>query len=57
MTISTFIPYLGAGLVLYLVCSHSPDAIPKALVPWPLSVIIFWLIGSAQYGYNGGESQ
>ena len=34
-------PVLGASLVLYLVYQHSLHAIPRSLVPWPISWIIF----------------
>lgn len=39
--ISLCIPYFGAALVLHLVNQHSPDAIPKKLVPWPLKSLVF----------------
>ena len=39
--ISICIPYFGAALVLHLVNLHSPDAIPKELMPWPLRSLVF----------------
>lgn len=35
------IPYVGASLVLKFVFEHSPEAIPKSWVPWPLKKMIF----------------
>lgn len=35
------IPLLGALLVLYLVNQHSPEAIPKSFLSWPLKFILF----------------
>lgn len=35
------IPYVGAGLVLKFVYEHSPEAIPKTWIPWPLKGIIY----------------
>lgn len=35
------IPFLGASTVLYFVCEHSPQAIPKKWVPWPFRSLIF----------------
>ncbi len=36
-----FVPWFGAALVLYLVHRHSPEAIPKTLVPWPIRGLVF----------------
>ena len=35
------IPYFGAVFVLKLVYEHSPEAIPKAWIPWPFKNIVF----------------
>jgi len=35
------IPILGASVVLHLVYEHSPEAIPKSWIPWPLKKLIF----------------
>ncbi len=35
------IPIFGASIVLRLVFDHSPEAIPKAWIPWPLKNLIF----------------
>jgi hypothetical protein len=35
------IPLLGALFVLYLINQHSPEAIPKSLIPWPFRSILF----------------
>ena len=29
------LPFIGASLVLHMVFDHSPEAIPKKLIPWP----------------------
>jgi hypothetical protein len=34
-------PYVGASLIIFLVNQHSPDAIPRNLVPWPFKNLIF----------------
>jgi hypothetical protein len=34
-------PFIGASLVIYLVNQHSPDAIPRNLIPWPFKNLIF----------------
>jgi hypothetical protein len=39
--ISIVIPIFGPALVLYLVNQHSPEVIPKAMVPWPLRKLVF----------------
>ena len=35
------VPFLGAALILHLVNQHSPEAIPRSLVPWPFKWLIF----------------
>jgi len=35
------LPYIGASLVLHMVFDHSPEAIPKKLIPWPFKKIIY----------------
>lgn len=35
------VPFFGSALVLHLVNQHSPEAIPKSLIPWPLTSLIF----------------
>jgi hypothetical protein len=39
--ISIVIPVFGPAIVLYLVNQHSPDVIPKAMVPWSLRLLVF----------------
>lgn len=39
--LSILIPIIGPALVLYLVNQHSPEVIPKAMVPWPLRQLVF----------------
>ena len=34
-------PFIGAALIIYLVNQHSPEAIPRNLVPWPFKNLIF----------------
>ncbi|MEM1145573.1 MAG: hypothetical protein AAGI88_23620 [Pseudomonadota bacterium] len=41
ISISVLVPIFGAIVVLHLVHQHQPDAIPRRLVPWPFSSIIF----------------
>jgi hypothetical protein len=36
-----FIPFIGASLIIYLVNQHSPEAIPRNLIPWPFRKLIF----------------
>jgi uncharacterized membrane protein YcgQ (UPF0703/DUF1980 family) len=35
------IPIFGASFVLRLVFDHSPEAIPKTWIPWPLKSLIY----------------
>ena len=35
------IPFIGASFVLRMVYEHSPEAIPKKLIPWPFKKIIY----------------
>ena len=35
------IPYFGAALVLHLVYQHSPESVPRALIPWPFKGLVF----------------
>lgn len=35
------IPFLGASVVLHIVYDHSPEAIPKAWIPWPFKNLIY----------------
>ena len=35
------LPFFGASIVLFFVYQHSPDAIPKAWIPWPFKAFIF----------------
>jgi hypothetical protein len=39
--ISIVIPIFGPAIVLYLVNQHSPEVIPKVIVPWPLRPLVF----------------
>lgn len=39
--LSIAIPIVGAALVLHLVHLHSPDAIPRRLIPRPLRSLVF----------------
>ncbi|MCG8429293.1 MAG: hypothetical protein MI754_18225 [Chromatiales bacterium] len=41
MAIAWLIPFFGAALVLHLVQQHSPDAIPRSLMPWPFRSLIY----------------
>jgi hypothetical protein len=34
-------PFIGASLIIYLVNQHSPEAIPRNLIPWPFKKLIF----------------
>jgi hypothetical protein len=34
-------PFIGASLIIYLVNLHSPEAIPRNLIPWPFRNLIF----------------
>jgi len=35
------VPFLGASFVLHMVFQHSPEAIPKKLIPWPFKQAIY----------------
>ena len=35
------LPALGASLVLKMVLQHSPEAIPRKLIPWPFKEALF----------------
>jgi hypothetical protein len=41
MVIALVIPFFGAGLVLHLVNLHSPEAIPKSMIPRQLRSLVF----------------
>jgi hypothetical protein len=46
-------PYIGASLIIFLVNQHSPDAIPRNLVPWPFKNLIF---GKLKPGNNNRDN-
>jgi ABC-type iron transport system FetAB permease component len=35
------IPFIGASLIIFLVNQHSPEVIPRNLIPWPFKNLIF----------------
>jgi len=35
------IPFVGSSFVLHMVFQHSPEAIPKKLIPWPFKQAIY----------------
>lgn len=41
ITIVWVFPFIGASLIIYLVNQHSPEAIPRNLIPWPFKNLIF----------------
>ena len=41
IVIVLIVPFFGAALILHLVHQHSPQAIPKNLIPWPLKSLVF----------------
>ncbi len=34
-------PFIGASFIIYLVNQHSPEVIPRNLIPWPFKALIF----------------
>ena len=49
------IPFFGAAFILHLVNQHSPEAIPKNWIPWPLRSLIFGKPRSRNKNRDGND--
>ena len=49
------VPFFGSALVLYFVNQHSPEAIPRGLIPWPFKSLIFGKQVPKNRNGNGNE--